>query len=71
MLEPLVSRKCRNPGRLLNYTLEAGGLACSVEVNISNHIKAWKNLLLRGEKPEEYSKYLAEMDACTGGSMRT
>ncbi len=65
VFDRVASPQVPNPGRLLDHTLEANSLVRSVEVDISSHIKAWKNLLLRGEKPQEYSKYVAEMDACS------
>ncbi|MGA2256453.1 MAG: methyl-accepting chemotaxis protein [Thermoguttaceae bacterium] len=64
VFEPIVSSQVPNPGRLLNYALEASSAVRSAEVEIMNQIKAWNNLLLRGENAEEYSKYVAKMDAC-------
>jgi methyl-accepting chemotaxis protein len=64
ILESCISEKVANPGNYLSLLSHAVELSCKAEVSVAKQAHSWKNLLLRGSNPADWTKYNNEFTAC-------
>ncbi len=64
ILAECVSPLQPNPGDYFQNCLEMKGGVLDDLIDLGRQAQAWNNLLLRGEKQDEYAKYLAAIEDC-------